>query len=79
MLGLVTTVEKPDGKLISLFELPLEGEAMLVEKMRDLWICSCGNWVPQGLTWCLECCEDRDVPTPMEDSERQKPPKFGHH
>lgn len=34
---------------------------MLIEEMRDLWICSCGNWVGRMLSWCPECCEDRYV------------------
>ncbi len=46
---------------------------MLVEEMRDLWICSCGNWVGKTFTWCPECCEDRDVLKPKEDQEQQEP------
>jgi hypothetical protein len=40
---------------------------MLVEEMKDLWICSCGNWVARGLTWCPECCEDRDFQNPADE------------
>jgi len=52
---------------------------MLKEKIGDLWICSCGNWVGRLFTWCPECCDDRDVPKPMEDQEREKPPKSVDH
>ena len=52
---------------------------MLMEKVGDLWICSCGNWVGRLFTWCPECCEERDVPKPMEDQEWEKPPKFLEH
>ena len=45
---------------------------MLVEEMRDLWICSCGNWVGRMLSWCPECCEDRYVLKPKEEQEQEK-------
>ena len=32
---------------------------MLIEKLRDQWICSCGNWVDWELSWCPDCCEER--------------------
>ena len=32
---------------------------MLIEKLKDQWICSCGNWVEWELSWCPDCCEDR--------------------
>ena len=32
---------------------------MLVEKLKDQWICSCGNWVDEALYWCPDCCEDK--------------------
>ena len=32
---------------------------MLVEIMRDQWICSCGNWVDRQLSWCPDCCEEK--------------------
>ncbi len=34
---------------------------MLMEKLRDQWICSCGNWVDGDFDWCPGCCEDRDA------------------
>ena len=33
---------------------------MLKEKLKDQWICSCGNWVDGDFRWCPSCCEDRD-------------------
>lgn len=33
---------------------------MLMERLRDQWICSCGNWVDGDFQWCPSCCEDRD-------------------
>ncbi len=33
---------------------------MLVEEIRDLWICSCGSWVGQAFSWCPDCLEDRE-------------------
>jgi hypothetical protein len=44
---------------------------MLREEMRDLWICSCGNWVARQLSWCPECCEDRDVHGTEEQTDRE--------
>jgi len=32
---------------------------MLIEKLEDQWICSCGNWVDHEFTWCPDCCKDR--------------------
>lgn len=32
---------------------------MLIEKLRDQWICSRGNWVDRQLSWCPDCCEQR--------------------
>ena len=32
---------------------------MLVDALKDQWICSCGNWVDQALEWCPDCCEDK--------------------
>lgn len=46
---------------------------MLVEKLKDQWICSCGNWVGRQLTWCPECCEDRDA-----DMVQEKEVTEGH-
>ena len=34
---------------------------MLVESLKEQWICSCGNWVDQAFTWCPDCCEDKYV------------------
>lgn len=31
---------------------------MLVEKLKDQWICSCGNWVDEELSWCPDCCQE---------------------
>ena len=33
---------------------------MLIKKLKDQWICSCGNWVDGDFEWCPSCCEDRD-------------------
>jgi hypothetical protein len=30
---------------------------MLVDALKDQWICSCGNWVDQSFEWCPDCCE----------------------
>jgi hypothetical protein len=35
------------------------GETMLVNLLKDQWICSCGNWVDEALEWCPDCCEDK--------------------
>jgi hypothetical protein len=32
---------------------------MLVDAMRDQWICSCGNWVDRSFEWCPDCCEEK--------------------
>jgi hypothetical protein len=32
---------------------------MLVDALKDQWICSCGNWVDGTFEWCPECCEDK--------------------
>ena len=32
---------------------------MLVETLKDQWICSCGNWVDQSFYWCPDCCEEK--------------------
>ncbi|MGD9208690.1 MAG: hypothetical protein PVH39_09415 [Syntrophobacterales bacterium] len=32
---------------------------MLVDILKDQWICSCGNWVDRQLSWCPDCCEER--------------------
>jgi hypothetical protein len=37
-----------------------ETKTMLMEKMKDQWICSCGNWVDGDFQWCPSCCEDQD-------------------
>ncbi len=52
-------------------EYTLRGEIMLIEEMRDQWICSCGNWVGRQVTWCPECCEDRDVQKEEEQQEQE--------
>ena len=31
---------------------------MLVEILKDQWICSCGNWVDRQLSWCPDCCAE---------------------
>lgn len=33
---------------------------MLIEELKDLWICQCGNWVDKEFKWCPDCCEDRE-------------------
>jgi len=33
---------------------------MLMEKLSDQWICTCGNWVDGDFQWCPGCCEDRE-------------------
>ncbi len=37
-----------------------ETRTMLMEKLKDQWICSCGNWVDGDFLWCPGCSEDRD-------------------
>ncbi len=32
---------------------------MLIEKLKDQWICSCGNWVDLELAWRPDCCEEQ--------------------
>ena len=32
---------------------------MLVEILKDQWICSCGNWVDLQLSWCPDCCDEK--------------------
>jgi len=32
---------------------------MLVDALKDQWICSCGNWVDKAFEWCPDCCEDK--------------------
>ena len=32
---------------------------MLVETLKDQWICSCGNWVDLQLSWCPDCCKEK--------------------
>ena len=32
---------------------------MLVEALKNQWICSCGNWVDLAFSWCPDCCEDK--------------------
>jgi hypothetical protein len=31
---------------------------MLIDSLRDQWICSCGNWVDRMIAWCPDCCEE---------------------
>lgn len=47
------------------------GDIMLVEKLKDQWICSCGNWIGQALSWCPNCCEDQ-VDHSKDPSEEQQ-------
>jgi hypothetical protein len=35
------------------------GEIMLVEGLKDQWVCSCGNWVDRAFDWCPDCCEEK--------------------
>jgi hypothetical protein len=30
---------------------------MLVDALRNQWVCSCGNWVDGAFEWCPHCCE----------------------
>ncbi|MEJ2233212.1 MAG: hypothetical protein P8X67_04745 [Syntrophobacterales bacterium] len=32
---------------------------MVVETLKDQWICSCGNWVDKRFQWCPDCCEEK--------------------
>jgi len=32
---------------------------MVVDTLKDQWICSCGNWVDGTFEWCPDCCEDK--------------------
>jgi hypothetical protein len=32
---------------------------MLVDALKDQWICSCGNWVDEAFEWCPDCCENK--------------------
>jgi len=32
---------------------------MLVDALKDQWICSCGNWVDHSFEWCPDCTEDK--------------------
>jgi hypothetical protein len=34
-------------------------EIMLVETLKNQWICSCGNWVDKTFHWCPDCCEEK--------------------
>ena len=36
-----------------------EGRDMLIDRLRDQWICSCGNWVDEEFYWCPDCCEEK--------------------
>lgn len=31
---------------------------MLIDTLKDQWICSCGNWVDRMISWCPDCCEE---------------------
>ena len=46
---------------------------MLVEKLKDQWICSCGNWVDTAFTWCTDCCEDQEEQSIQTVEEQQSP------
>jgi len=30
---------------------------MVIDKLKDKWICSCGNWVHNQFYRCPNCCE----------------------
>jgi len=45
---------------------------MLIEQLKDQWICSCGNWVDLAVTWCPTCCEDRELKRLEENKERNR-------
>ena len=32
---------------------------MTIDKLKDKWICSCGNWIDNEFHWCPDCCEDK--------------------
>ena len=34
---------------------------MLIETLKDQWVCSCGNWVDIAFHWCPDCCEEKFV------------------
>ena len=34
---------------------------MLVDALKDQWICSCGNWVDGSFELCPDCCEDKST------------------
>jgi len=34
---------------------------MLVDALKNQWICSCGNWVDRTFEWCPDCCEDKFI------------------
>ena len=44
---------------------------MLVEQLKEQWICSCGNWVDLAVTWRLTCCEDREFKR-LEEKEKNQ-------
>jgi len=46
---------------------------MFIEKLKDQWICSCGNWVDQAVSWCPNCCEDQEDQSVLVAEERQAP------
>jgi len=46
---------------------------MLIEEHKDHWICSYGNWVNGGFSWCPECCEDQYVRRVDEQEEQEWP------
>ncbi len=45
---------------------------MFIEKLKDLWICSCGNWVDNDFVWCPDCCREKleliDEPADKKES-----------
>lgn len=32
---------------------------MIIDKFKDKWFSSCGNWVDKELSWLLNCCEEK--------------------
>ena len=32
---------------------------MVIDKLKDKWICSCGNWVDRDFYRCSDCCEEK--------------------
>jgi len=34
---------------------------MLMDTLKDQWICSGGNWVDRMISWCPDCCEERSM------------------